>query len=779
MAKIGAFRFWCQKVLPLVYDDSISYYELLNKVVVYLNNVISDFNTVAENFDNLDAAFDTLQESYNDTKNALLSAYDQLQSYVNNYFDNLDVQEEINNKLDEMAEDGSLSDLLEPFISAQISSDVASWLAEHITPTSPAVDSSLTVSGAAAEARTVGFFRADTLQAETDNLLKLNFFSRGLGGTGRGYNRPDGIYIDGAVGSGVYILSDPVELPAGSYRYGFITPMSASACQLQVRSADSSGADTGSVGQTAGSATFTLSEATRVYARIRVYGVDISGLTLQPYIKSGTDYPEYYVKGGTASDLVARGTLANVFKTGDVIADGTDLDTITTPGFYRGGQRRTYGHAPLSGVAFNLFVLGQVNSPIVTQFFMTNDYGNNEQWSLYSRFLSGSPATWKEWATLHTPVTSVTGGTDLNTLTASGAYGFSSNTEYPNMPADAPASYRKILQVFHRIGTSYVTQMMYVYLENKTMQFYIRARSGSPATWQPWTKFYDSALLDEVENLISDNTSMIFSPAAYESGPANTGQALRILSYNVAKWNKDTSTYISDARLFNVRDFLSRYQPDITATQEDGPIDGSGGSKPVEKWVFNPAQPYHYGGGQCCLHSRIAAAVNVGVVWMQSTRPLRSAIYTINSKRVLVCSVHPLANKDSTGSSSPESVAERVVEYTQLFDWVMGRIQLNLYPNNTPTSCPAWDAAIICGDFNTITSDDKTTLASLAAADGFTMANGGYLGWLESEVNQNGEKALDNVIVKGCVINGVRSFKSWYDKLYSDHYPFLVDLTVL
>ena len=52
-----------------------------------------------ENFDNLDDAFDTLQGSFNDTKNAMLHAYDQLQSYVNNYFDNLDVQEEINTKL--------------------------------------------------------------------------------------------------------------------------------------------------------------------------------------------------------------------------------------------------------------------------------------------------------------------------------------------------------------------------------------------------------------------------------------------------------------------------------------------------------------------------------------------------------------------------------------------------------------------------------------------------------------------------------------------------------
>lgn len=34
------FRFWCYKVLPLVYDDSLSYYEVLCKVVEYINQLI-------------------------------------------------------------------------------------------------------------------------------------------------------------------------------------------------------------------------------------------------------------------------------------------------------------------------------------------------------------------------------------------------------------------------------------------------------------------------------------------------------------------------------------------------------------------------------------------------------------------------------------------------------------------------------------------------------------------------------------------------------------------
>nr|DAG33422.1 MAG TPA: hypothetical protein [Bacteriophage sp.] len=34
------FRFWCYKVLPLVYDDSLSYYEIICKMVTYINNLI-------------------------------------------------------------------------------------------------------------------------------------------------------------------------------------------------------------------------------------------------------------------------------------------------------------------------------------------------------------------------------------------------------------------------------------------------------------------------------------------------------------------------------------------------------------------------------------------------------------------------------------------------------------------------------------------------------------------------------------------------------------------
>lgn len=92
---VRPFRYWCQKVLPLVYDDSLSYMELLCKVVDLLNKVIEDINT-----------------SITDIA-ALHKAFDELQSYVNTYFQNLDIQKEVDNKLDRMTQQGFFDKLLD------------------------------------------------------------------------------------------------------------------------------------------------------------------------------------------------------------------------------------------------------------------------------------------------------------------------------------------------------------------------------------------------------------------------------------------------------------------------------------------------------------------------------------------------------------------------------------------------------------------------------------------------------------------------------------------
>lgn len=63
--KLENFRFWCMKVLPLVYDDSLSYYEVLCKVVKYLNDIIENDKALAEGLGELKAELDVVQEWIN------------------------------------------------------------------------------------------------------------------------------------------------------------------------------------------------------------------------------------------------------------------------------------------------------------------------------------------------------------------------------------------------------------------------------------------------------------------------------------------------------------------------------------------------------------------------------------------------------------------------------------------------------------------------------------------------------------------------------------------
>lgn len=85
--------------------DALTEWQLFCKLGKEINKIINSENTLGTQVENFTNAFIDLQ------------------NYVNNYFKNLDVQEEINNKLNEMAQDGTLTNLIEkymmPFINEQ------------------------------------------------------------------------------------------------------------------------------------------------------------------------------------------------------------------------------------------------------------------------------------------------------------------------------------------------------------------------------------------------------------------------------------------------------------------------------------------------------------------------------------------------------------------------------------------------------------------------------------------------------------------------------------
>lgn len=101
VGKLTPFAHFCCTIgnLPTSYMISLTYEEQLLWLCQYLEKtVIPAVNTNAESVAELQ------------------NLYIQLKEYVDNYFNNLDVQEEINNKLDEMAESGELQAIIESFL---------------------------------------------------------------------------------------------------------------------------------------------------------------------------------------------------------------------------------------------------------------------------------------------------------------------------------------------------------------------------------------------------------------------------------------------------------------------------------------------------------------------------------------------------------------------------------------------------------------------------------------------------------------------------------------
>lgn len=59
------FRFWCFKVLPLVYDDELSYYEVICKCVDYINNLIENDKAISNDVEKLKQELKQVQDWIN------------------------------------------------------------------------------------------------------------------------------------------------------------------------------------------------------------------------------------------------------------------------------------------------------------------------------------------------------------------------------------------------------------------------------------------------------------------------------------------------------------------------------------------------------------------------------------------------------------------------------------------------------------------------------------------------------------------------------------------
>lgn len=120
--------------LPSSYLETMSYYEML----VWFTKFLQE--RVIPTIDNNALAVKELQ-----------SLFELLRTYVNDYFDNLDVQEEINNKLDQMLEDGILEQIIEQYLNSS-----ALWCFDNVASMKEATN---LIDGS--YAKTLGYYSAN------------------------------------------------------------------------------------------------------------------------------------------------------------------------------------------------------------------------------------------------------------------------------------------------------------------------------------------------------------------------------------------------------------------------------------------------------------------------------------------------------------------------------------------------------------------------------------------------------------------------------------------
>lgn len=102
--------------------DALTNWQLFCKLGKEMNKIINTMNNLGQGMENFSQelinSFNEFTTEINTTVEDYITRFNQLKDFVDNYFVNLDVQEEINNKLDYMVDEGILQEIIATYINS-------------------------------------------------------------------------------------------------------------------------------------------------------------------------------------------------------------------------------------------------------------------------------------------------------------------------------------------------------------------------------------------------------------------------------------------------------------------------------------------------------------------------------------------------------------------------------------------------------------------------------------------------------------------------------------
>ena len=438
--------------------------------------------------------------------------------------------------------------------------------------------------------------------------------------------------------------------------------------------------------------------------------------------------------------------------------EGTDLNNAIDSGFYQLAYSTEYDNCPIAAGARRLLEVFFTNANLMSQRITDIMHGK-------SYFRTKADGVWSAWIIDDFFTSILSSETDLDNIKSAGFMLLAYSTEYDNCPIAAGT--RRLLEVYpstSQLVSQRITDIM-------TGRSFIRTRTANG--WENWKNNNDIS-----ESLRTQTVTNIHE--IHDNSVQNVGVPITVLSYNICKFNFNTGTYVSDEKLTNIKKVLMNVDADFIGLQENNSFIDENSQKSSRDYVYYPVYPNVYGGNGLCIASKRAADNGGNIVDYTNGRNLRYVTYSINDKTLLFVTTHPISSPDGYGNKSPEAISAREIQYEECFKFINHEITLNAYETSTPITCPEWDWCIICADTNCLTDADKLNLKSIAAEYNFRMSNGDYLGWLETGQTATRDKfCIDNIICSNnVIINSVESLGDWYNKLYSDHYPFVAKLTL-
>ena len=239
-------------LIKIFNDFSKDTTDFVNDFVDSTNTEINRFETEVDtrvtNFETeVDTRVTNFEQSTTETVNDYIARFVALKDFVDDYFDNLDVQEEINNKLDDMAEQGILQEIITTYIQSNVAwtfDNVAEMkLATNLTDDSFAqtfgfynandgggalyrireTGTNDTVDESTLIAITGTTLVAELVKTSTMDVLQFGCINDGSVDTSTRFNKAMSFCKNLTVSEGTYLLSGKFNPPQGMYMRGIGT----------------------------------------------------------------------------------------------------------------------------------------------------------------------------------------------------------------------------------------------------------------------------------------------------------------------------------------------------------------------------------------------------------------------------------------------------------------------------------------------------------------------------------------------------------------------------